>query len=194
MTTPASFINILWHWTKKPTTAESLVAACDEHIARKQKDAERALDIEQARHRAWSSAQARSEEGKTIRDNRASELDRTLHGMRDRLKTLRDAINVALEEDTTETAFDSFCQVCTMATECDADDFCRTVKETRADMERAETSYRALEEARETAERAFKSAEDDRKLADQHLQEIRHIKAQLSERLSEEAATATTTL
>ena len=189
MTTPASFINILWNWSKKPTTAESLVVACDEHIARKQKDAERALDVEQAKRQAWSTAQARAEEGKSIWDNRAGELERTFQGMRDRLKTLRDAINVALEEDTKETAFDSFCQVCTMATECDAEDFCRTVKETRANMERAETSYHALDEARETAEGAFKNAEGDRQLADQHLQEIRHIKAQLSERLSKETKT-----
>lgn len=185
MTTPASFITTLWNWAKKPTTAESLVVACDEHIARKQDDVERAFGVEQATRQAWVSAQENSKDGKCNWGIQKSNLEQAIHGMRDRLKTLRDAINVALEGDTTETAVDSFCQICTMARECDADEFRRSVEESRGGAERAEISSRALDEARGKAERAFNAAESDRQMADRHLQEIKHIRAQLSERLSE---------
>ncbi len=167
----------------QPSSAKSLVEACETHVQEKQKELVHLKEKATAQALVVECSRENCKQAHSIVTDAETTKHEKLAGLRERLKTLRGAINLSMEHDPTEV--NALYQTCIMCSEFDATGFLKDMKEADSIIQSYKEAYSTHLKEKESHKKDLQHTNNNIVTVKQHVVEIETIREQLSQKIYE---------
>ena len=175
-----------WRTTSELTTAESLANACDTHIQKKETDLANVREQESTQEALLAKATVTTKQTKDDMEAETSSMDDAVSAMKERFKSVRDAINLALETSSRDDSIEGLKHLCTMVEGFSATEFEQKMTQFRSAVRFKRAMHDDATEKEQCMRSTLGGIVSDRKKIESHIREIKDIKAELNQRLDPE--------